>query len=137
MRFEIAANRCLAVSNQPQPVRCHAGACACFLACAAQNTLSTSARVNERAKECETHVEGGSRGRAGVVHVVAEGGDHEGQLLGGSHARAAARQPDEPERRVRHIHAVEEVVVRHLPVLIAHLHPPCSSTRDLTATTYF
>ena len=62
--------------------------------------------------------------RARVVHVVAEGGDHEGQLLGGRHARAAARQPDESERRVRHIHAVEEVVVRHLPVLVADLRPP-------------
>lgn len=56
-----------------------------------------------------------------MVHVVAEGGDHEGELLGGRHARAAAGQPNEAERRVRHIHAMEKVVVRHLPVLVAHL----------------
>ena len=52
---------------------------------------------------------------------MAEGGDHEGQLLGGCHARTRAGQPYESEGCMRNVHAVKEVVVWHLPVLVLHL----------------
>ena len=52
---------------------------------------------------------------------MAEGGYHERELLSGRHACSAADQLDESEGGMCHVNAVEEVVVRHLPVPAPHL----------------
>lgn len=60
-------------------------------------------------------------GRAWVLHVMTKRGKHERQALRVRQGDCAADQRDEAVRRVRDIHAVEEVVVRVLPVRLAHL----------------
>jgi hypothetical protein len=66
--------------------------------------------------------EAGEAGRAWVLHVVAESGEHERQALCLRQRDRAADQRDEAVSGVRDVHAVEEVVVGHLAVRLPDLH---------------
>ena len=58
---------------------------------------------------------------------MGDSGDHEGEALSGGHLGAVLAEIDEAEGGVRHIHAVEEAVVRSHVVQLFHLNYTCHS----------